>query len=192
MEVVEFMGMPKAGKSTQVELTETFLKHQKKARIRNIYEGARICPLDKSERFLYNAWSFHSTVNKLIEARISNFDYILLDRGVYDHIAFTHALYRSEQINEKQFEAQVKYFQEFTSLEDFVLVFMLEPEEVINRENKYYQLTGRVINLDFLTRLHNAYTEIILGIEKRLCLIDGSRPLENNIEEVLDFLVPSC
>ena len=103
MKCIEFMGMPRAGKSTQLELVETVLKHEKKASVRNIYEGARICPIGKENRFQYNSWSFHNTTNRIMEARMDNFDYLLIDRGIYDHIAFTRALYLGGQINKKQY-----------------------------------------------------------------------------------------
>ena len=50
MNVIEFMGMPRAGKTTALEIMESYLKTFG-ARVRTVYEGARICPLDKSDRF---------------------------------------------------------------------------------------------------------------------------------------------
>ncbi len=50
MKVIEFAGMPKAGKTTAINIAESYLKKQKK-NVRIIYEGARISPLSKEDRF---------------------------------------------------------------------------------------------------------------------------------------------
>jgi len=188
MKSIEFMGMPKAGKSTQLELVETILKHERKSLVRNIYEGARICPIDKKERFQYNAWSFHNTANRIMEARMNNFDYLLIDRGIYDHVAFTHTLYKCGQISKEQYEAQAKYFQQFRFLEDSVIVFMINPDEAMMRENKHHKFCGRVMNKNFLSRLYEAYQELIPKIQQEHYVIDGSKSLDDNGEEVLDFV----
>ncbi|MBS3073590.1 hypothetical protein J4465_02235 [Candidatus Pacearchaeota archaeon] len=188
MKCIEFMGMPRAGKSTQLELVETVLKHEKKASVRNIYEGARICPIGKENRFQYNSWSFHNTTNRIMEARMDNFDYLLIDRGIYDHIAFTRALYLGGQINKKQYESQIEYFKEFDFLEDAVLGFMVGAQESMGRENKHHGFCGRVMNKDFLQILYEIYNEMIPKIHKECYIVDGSKPLKENGKEILDFV----
>ena len=39
MKVVEFFGMPRSGKTTGIEIVESYFK-QKGARVRTLYEGA--------------------------------------------------------------------------------------------------------------------------------------------------------
>ncbi|MBU0667109.1 MAG: hypothetical protein ABIC91_03305 [Nanoarchaeota archaeon] len=189
MKVVEFMGMPRAGKSTHKELIETFLKHEKKVLTRNIYEGARICPIDKNNRFLYNAWSFHNTMNRVIESKEQKFDYLLIDRGVYDHMAFTQALYKKDYITKSQFQAQIKYFKEFKFLEEIALVFLVTPEESLRRENVNHTYRGRVMNDSFLSALHESYKEILPKIAMDYYIIDGSKKLAENKKEITDFIV---
>jgi len=189
IKTIEFAGMPKAGKSTQLELLETILKHQKGFDVRNIYEGARICPLNKKDRFQYNAWSFNNTINRIMEAKATGFNYMLIDRGIYDHIAFTKALRSYGQITAKQCEAQLKYFREFSFLFYFALVFIIEPEEAMRRERKHHEFAGTVMNKKFLVELHNAYIDTILEIKQNYTLIDGSKSIKENKEEILNFIV---
>ena len=184
MESIEFMGMPKAGKSTQLELIETFLKHEKRVSVRTIYEGARVCPIDKKTRFQHNAWSFHNTTNRLMEAQLTDPDYLLIDRGVYDHIAFTQALYRSGQITTEQYEAQARYFREFGFLEDSVIALMINPDEAMKREMKYHQFCGRVMNDNFLALLYEAYKETTLTIPQSHIVIDSSKTVKENNKEI--------
>ena len=188
MKTIEFMGMPKAGKSTQVELLETMLKHGRGSSVRKIQEGARICPLDKKEGFLYVTWSFHNTMNRLMEAQQTGFDYILIDRGVYDHIAFTTALYKSGRITEEQYTAQASYFKEFSFLEDLVLAHVISPEESLRREHKYHNFDGIVMNQDFLAELSDAYQETLPLVYQDYLVVDGSKPLRKNAAEILDFV----
>jgi thymidylate kinase len=188
MESIEFMGMPQAGKSTQLEFVENDLKHRKNAKVRSIYESARICPFDKQERFQYNAWSFHNITNKIMEARLYGFDYLLIDRGVYDHIAFTEALYRDGQITKEQYEAQTRYLKEFGFLEDMILIFMVAPRESMRRENKHFESAGRVMNMSFLSKLYEAYQTTIPTITQQYFVIDGTKTIEDNIKEVSSIL----
>lgn len=124
-----------------------------------------------------------------MEAKINNFDYLLIDRGIYDHIAFTLALYKSGQITNKQYRAQLEYFKEFQFLEDLTLIFLINPEEAIKRENKHHNFTGRVMNKDFLSVLYEAYEKTIPEIEQKNFLIDGSKSVEENKKEILNFVI---
>ncbi|MFH1049252.1 MAG: hypothetical protein V1732_06350 [Patescibacteria group bacterium] len=188
IKTIEFTGMPKAGKSTQLELLETILKH-KGFNVRNIYEGARVCPLNKKDRFQYNTWSFNNTANRIMEAMASKFDYMLIDRGIYDHIAFTKALLSYGQITAKQSEAQLKYFREFSFLEDIVLIFTIDPKEAMERECKHHEFAGTVMNKEFLIELRKAYIDTISEIKQKHVLIDGSKSIKENKEEILNFIV---
>ncbi len=91
MEIIEFAGMPKSGKTTTIEIAESYLKREGK-KVRIIYEGAMVPPLDKDDRFMYSSWRFHNTVNRILEARLDNYEFILIDRRIFDHIEFARAI----------------------------------------------------------------------------------------------------
>lgn len=185
MAAIEFMGMPKAGKSTQIEIVETVLKHEKRQRTQVIYEGARTCPFDKEYRFSYHSWSFHTMINCLLEAHQMPQDYILVDRGVYDHIAFSFALYKNGDLTSTQFAAQKTYFQEFQNLEEKIIIIQLHPETALKRATSDY---GRVMNSEFLAVLADAYRETIPLVQQEHIIVDGSKRKEENAEEILEFL----
>ncbi|HLD12414.1 MAG TPA: hypothetical protein VJB87_02350 [Candidatus Nanoarchaeia archaeon] len=189
MKIVEFMGMPKAGKSTHIELAETILKHQRGARVRVVYEGARVCPLDKGEdRFLYHTWSFHNTMNHLAEARMGHFDFIFVDRGVFDHIAFTRALGYAGVFSQEQCDAQVAYFSQFSFLQDVVIACMVDPDVALAREQKHHEQLGRVMNAGFLPLLSRAYREVIDTLSLPYHYVDGNRTLADNNKYLLALL----
>lgn len=188
MKTIEFAGMPKSGKTTQIEIIESRLKHLEDKYVRVIYEGARVCPLEKDNRFYYNAWSFHNTLNKTLEATLANPNYLLIDRGVYDHIAYTNALFEAGKITSSQSRKQKEYYLEFIGLEDSTLVFLVSPEEALEREHKQNLNSGSVMNPEFLAYLHEAYKNLIPEITKNYLVVEGSKPINENINSIYDFI----
>lgn len=184
MKVIEFMGMPKAGKTTAIEVAESYLKKNNK-KVRVIFEGARISPLDKEPRFLYNSWSFHNTMNRILEARLNDYDFLLIDRGIYDHVAFSEANDIFCDKNKTQIARE--YYKLFGELEDKIFLYMLSPEEVIYRERKNNPFLGRVFNKEFLGRLYDSYSDLYLEIlsERDIILFDGRKNLEENSNELI-------
>lgn len=184
--VIEFFGMPKAGKSTQIDILETKLKRENGCRVRVVHEGARICPLDKKDRFLYHAWSLNSTVNRIIEAKDQNYDYVLIDRGIIDHIAFSYALLEADLITKQQMDRLVVYAKEFLWLEDKAIGCLIDSQESLTREGKYCEKNGRVINDQFLQLLRKSYDEIRypeLGIKAEI--LDLSKDINFNIQNII-------
>lgn len=191
MKIIEFLGTPKAGKSKQLELVEKVLIHNKGYKTKTIQRGARRSSLNKNERFEYHSWSFHDVVNRIMELKKENFDYLLIDRGVYDHIAFTNTLYNEKEITKSQFESQKKYFNEFTFLEDACLVFLIDPNLAMKREFKYHKFRGKVMNKRFLTKLNSSYKELIPEIKKKKIIINGDDNLKKNLEYITNFICGS-
>ncbi len=191
MKVVEFMGMPKAGKTTAIEVAESYLKFKDK-KVRIIYEGARVSPLDKQDRFLYNSWSFHNTLNRVLEARLDHYDFILVDRGVYDHVAFTKAI--EVFGNKKNCNIARDYYKTFGNLEDNILLYLLKPEDAVKREVKHNPFLGRVFKGDFLERLHSSYSEVYSEISKdrEVKLFDGSNNLDSNTSDLILYFENLC
>lgn len=183
---IEFMGMPKAGKTTQMEILESNLK-EKGYTVRCIYEGARVSPLDKKDYFLFNSWSFNNTTNKILEAKLYDTDYILIDRGVYDHTAFSKALRKSNRITSKEADDSISYFRHFYDIEDLVFLFAVPPEVSLRREFKHKNTGfGRVLNPDFLKTLFDAYLDVENEIEKDHLVIDGTKKLKENSREMME------
>jgi len=187
METIEFLGMPKAGKSTCLEIAESYLKKQGK-RVRTIYEGARICPLDKGDRFMYNAWSFHNTVNRILEARIDNYDFALVDRGIYDHLTFANSI-KNFSLG-YDFSKVLEYYKMFEGLEDELFLFMLNPKEAIKRERKNNPFLGRVFNLDFLNDLYDQYNNTYNRVKKlrNIEYFKGENKREQNAKRLIELI----
>lgn len=187
MIVIEFLGMPKAGKTTAIEILESFLKNLGK-KVRIIYEGARVSPLDKKDRFLYNSWSFHNTLNRILEAKLNNYDFILIDRGVYDHIAFVNAIENFTSM--KNVESCEEYYKLFEEIEDYIFLYQLNPNKAIEREAKHNPFLGRIFSVDFLKKLYNSYEKVSKDLieNKKFKLFNGENSCDENSKNLLDFI----
>ena len=184
MRVIEFLGMPKSGKSTAIEIAESYLKKQGK-RVRTVYEGARVSPLDKKDRFMYNAWSFHNTVNRILEAKLDHYDFILVDRGVHDHAVFADAI--KDMCDERMHLVQ-EYYRMFWRVEDEALLYMLTPDEATERERKNNPFLGRVFDRNFLVNLYACYEEWNERCGRTDRYFNGTNSLEENTEHLLRIL----
>jgi len=187
MRVIEFLGMPRSGKTTAIEVAEGYLKREG-VKVRVIYEGARVSPLDKSDRYNYHSWSFHNTVNRILEARLDNYDFILVDRGVLDHAAFLKAI--KPLCAGKDLQPALEYYLGFLNLQDRELFFDVSPEESIRREQKNKPFVGRVFNLPFLQGLSESYDSVVSYAEscgRDIHRINGNGKLKSNLEIVLEL-----
>lgn len=184
VKVIEFLGMPKAGKSTAIEIAESFLKKEGK-RIRTIYEGARVSPLDKKNRFHYNSWSFHNTINRILEARLDHYDFILVDRGVNDHIVFSQAI---KPFCNQDMKVVQKYYKMFREIEDESFLYLLTPKESTEREKKHNPFLGRVFDTGFMIDLYREYLYWgeLYGNPKNI--FNGRNSLKQNTEILLSKL----
>lgn len=192
MKVIEFAGMPRSGKTTAVEVMEGFLKREGK-RIRVVYEGARISPLDKSDRYNYNAWSFHNTVNRILEARLDGYDFILVDRGVLDHVAFLEAI--SPECSDNDISVAQKYYLGFLGIQDLEILFDVSPEEAIRREGKNKPFLGRVFSVPFLQSLRHSYASAVKTAEdtgRKIIRVDGGLSFEDNLEKMVSLTRRLC
>lgn len=186
---IEFAGMPKSGKSTNIESITSYFQHYLNYKIRKIEEGARISPLDKKNPFTYNSWSFHTTINELLRALLIEIDYdlILIDRGVYDHICFTEALKRDKRITEREAKTSIEYFKNFLKYENAIILFLVEPEEALRRELKHNRVKGRVMNEEFLSILYDVY-ENYPRLNMDVYVVDGSLPFEKNNSDIIKWI----
>ena len=193
--IVEFMGMPKAGKTTNIDRLKEFLQHEKGVFARLYEQGARTIPFDKDAfgRFAYNMVSAYRVVDRLLS------DYnpdspgrvVLIDRGIFDHMAFAIALHNAELITEEQRDSSIAQLSNYTDLETHLILFEIAPEEAMKREQTKHPYTGRVMNPCFLGHLFEAYHEVILPImeeKKKLLVVDGQESLEENKKKIIQFL----
>ncbi|GEM_PF-2153780 len=187
MITVEFMGMPKTGKTTQIDLVEDALEDNNGYKVGSVAESAMKSPLDKDNHFKYNAWCFHETANKIMEQQLrDDLDYLFVDRGIYDRMVFDDVLYKKSKISKESRDIHKEYVKQFTDLEDKVVAFLVEPQTSLERE---FGDGGRVMNGDFLGILYESYQDILSQIEDvDLKVVDASNDMREVRDEVYRFL----
>ena len=86
--VLEFAGVPKAGKTTTLGQVQTFLKRCG-FRVEVVVERASICPIKDKKHFNFIVWTATTTLSQMLEKtqsppRPEDPDILILERGRCD------------------------------------------------------------------------------------------------------------
>ena len=133
--------------------------------------------------YTYDAWFLHKTLNELLNSIYEDYDYVLIDRGLYDRLIFNEICYHRKQYAETRYVNTKNYIKEFTELENNIFLFMLSPEQAISRRKD--KKPGRVMNLEVLAIFHNIFDKFSSEIPN-LHIIDASQSIDEITKEILD------
>jgi hypothetical protein len=183
--VVEFAGTPNAGKDTLIGIAADRLKDVYGYKVEIVDEVVRTYPPSRCWDIngLYRYVSV--TATKLIEAAIDNpghADFVILNRGIFDALAFVYAHCEEGRISEDQKHVLMEYLllDRVVGLIDEVFLLLISPLEALQREYTskrrhvatWAKLDGvdygsippqRVLNKDTLDRLNATYREMYKG-----------------------------
>lgn len=151
--LIEFLGTPEAGKTSLIrrlreELSESFS-------VSVVQESAEkaphILPKGSMEAHL---WMQYQTINDLLVAQYStNFDIILIDRGIIDSILWNRYYYSIGKISDEVFNFSNTLFENsFVQFPNQVYYLTTSPEEAIKRRGG---TEGRIVTLDFVRRFNS-------------------------------------
>jgi len=166
--VVEFAGLPRAGKSECISIVEHFLRRNK-VPVATPLEGARQAPEHLKESLLaYNAWTATYAIRQILE--VSTFDpphpspsIVLLDRGLFDATAWFQCLRNRKEITEDERHALCSFLRlgAWKRRVRKVFFFHCGHDTSMEREYKYklLQEAGKVLRTPFLKELRAAYEE---------------------------------
>ena len=196
---VEFAGTPKSGKSSCIEVVRHFFRRVG-FRVLAPTEGAsRRTPYYLKDNLpAFNTWSGCYALTHVLEGKYDDEDryqIALLDRGLFDTLAWFELLRTEGEIDEEELKA----IQHFFSLERWrssiamVFLFKTDATTSMERENAHTLINdpGRTMNTDFLPKLNQAYDMVSEKFKDyyRLNTIDtsGSRKTtpESTAEEVV-------
>jgi thymidylate kinase len=155
--IFEFSGMPKAGKSTIIELVATYLRRRGFDVL--IHRDAAIdAPIDKDEIGALNSYLACDVVNSILSAEYNRNKYpriLILDRGIFDRCIFSNVLEDMGKIDEEENQNLKRFLlsKRYISLVKRVFLLVADEEDSLNRENKHSLVTtkGRVMNKTFLS-----------------------------------------
>ncbi len=138
--VIEFAGTPKAGKTTSLGTLHSFLKRCG-FRVEVVVERASICPIRDKKHSNFNIWTACTTLAQILEKtqsppRADDPDVLILDRGIFDAIAWLQMMENLARIRHEEREAAER----FLLLPDWrkritgVIVMTASPAEAMRRE----------------------------------------------------------
>ena len=146
--VIEFAGVPKAGKSTTLAHVQTFLKRCG-FRTEVVVERASVCPIRDKKHANFNVWTACTTLAQILEKtqnppRSEDPQILFLDRGIFDSICWMTMMERISRIRQDQ----RKTIQEFLMTEDWrnrisaVFVMLASPQDAMKREQGVLPVEG--------------------------------------------------
>lgn len=163
---VEFAGLPRAGKSTAIETVGHFLERN------NFFvlaptEGATRVPefIKEGSLIAYNVWTATYAIREILEGRYyrgpHKYDIVLLDRGLFDAMAWFHHLENDNKLtaDERKFMTKFVRVNHWSAPIKQVFLFLCSPEQSQEREfkNKLTKKHGTTTKEKFLKKLRAVY-----------------------------------
>jgi predicted ATPase len=138
--VIEFAGTPKAGKTTTLSAVQAFLKRCG-FKVEVVVERASICPIRDKKHSNFNIWTASTTLAQILEKtqtppRADEPEILILDRGLFDAIAWLAMMERLARIRREERETTER----FLLLPDWrkriagVVVMTASPSDAMKRE----------------------------------------------------------
>ncbi|MGI9347134.1 MAG: hypothetical protein ACR2PV_04025 [Gammaproteobacteria bacterium] len=139
--VIEFAGVPKAGKTSNIAQVQSFFKRCD-FNVQTVVEMASLCPIRDKKHPNFNIWTACSTLAQLLEKtqsppRSGDPDILFLDRGVFDAICWMRLMNENfSRLDGNAYEAIEKFLSmpQWRQLTAAVFVMVASPGESIKRE----------------------------------------------------------
>jgi predicted NUDIX family phosphoesterase len=166
--VLEFAGVPKAGKTTTLNALQAFLKRCG-FRVEIVVERASVCPILDKKHANFNVWTACTTLAHILEKtqnppRPEDPHVLILDRGLFDSICWLTLMERLERIRPQDREL----IERFLRLDDWrkrisaVFVMIVSPTDALTREKGLLPVEGgkgSIMNQDVLNQMLNTTKE---------------------------------
>src|SRR5258708_2576568 len=138
--VIEFAGVPKAGKTTTLGQLHAFLKRCG-FHVEVVIERASICPIRDKKHANFNIWTACTTLAQILEKtqnppRADDPHILILDRGIFDAICWLTMMERLQRIR----PAERKIVEDFLKINDWrdrisaVFLMIASPKDAMARE----------------------------------------------------------
>lgn len=183
--VIEFAGVPKAGKTTTLTQVQAFLKRCG-FRTAVVVERASVCPIRDKKHANFNIWTACTTLAQILEKtqdppRGDDPQILILDRGIFDSICWMTMMERLARIR----GADRELIERFLRLDDWrkrisaVILMIASAEDAMKREEGVLPVEGRkgsIMNREVLNQLKETNLECAerLKNEFRIYKVDTS------------------
>jgi predicted NUDIX family phosphoesterase len=204
--VIEFAGVPKAGKTSTISQVQNFLKRCG-FRVQVVIERASICPIRDKKHFTFNVWTAATTLAQILQntqdpPREEDPHILILDRGLFDSICWLTMMDRLSRVRTE----------DRTKIEDFllndewrrritgVIVMTVSANDAMERETGFLPIEGggSIMNLDVLGQMLQTTKECIYRMRTKFNIIeidtsgkskDGPRRTAESVaDHILDMI----
>ena len=203
--VIEFAGVPKAGKTTTLSHVQTFLKRCG-FHTDVVIERASVCPIRDKKHANFNIWTACTTLAQILEKtqnppRPGDPQILFLDRGLFDSICWLTMMERLSRLRSDE-KACV---QQFLTIDDWrkrisaVFVMLVSPKDAMKREQGIRPVNakeGSIMNLEILGKIREVNEQCAKQLEGdfRIYPIDTSsgaagRDQESTAETITDVIL---
>jgi len=183
--VIEFAGVPKAGKTSTLTHVQTFLKRCG-FRTDVVVERASVCPIRDKKHANFNIWTACTTLAQILEKtqnppRPDDPQILFLDRGIFDSICWMTMMERISRIRRDEREL----IQKFLLIDDWkkrisaVFVMLVSPSDAMKREQGVLPVDGTggsIMNSEILQQIKEINEECVeqLGKDFRIYPVNTS------------------
>ncbi|MGH7951140.1 MAG: NUDIX domain-containing protein [Limisphaerales bacterium] len=153
--VIEFAGTPKAGKTTTLSAVYAFLKRCG-FKVEVVVERASICPIRDKKHSNFNIWTACTTLAQILEKtqippRADDPEILILDRGLFDSIAWLEMMERLARIRREEREIAERFLllPDWRKRVSGVVVMTASPASAMEREQGDLPVegaTGSIMN----------------------------------------------
>ena len=146
--VIEFAGVPKAGKTSILSQLQAFLKRCG-FRVTVVVERASVCPIRDKKHANFNVWTACTTLAQVLETtqtppRSDDPDVLILDRGLFDSVCWLTMMERLSRLRQIDCET----IERFLTIDDWrkritaVIVMIASPADSMEREKGHLPVVG--------------------------------------------------
>jgi len=195
--VVEFAGVPKAGKTSTLNNVYAFLRRCG-FKCEVVVERASVCPIRDKKHFNFNVWTACTTLSQLLDKtqnppRVDDPDILFLDRGVFDAVCWLALLERLGRITPDDRKKAQSFFLigDWTARVSGVIAMTTKPNDALAREQGLLPVEGSggsIMNPIVLKQMRNVISD--MGHE----LKDNFRifSLDTSSRKYLDKQMETC
>jgi predicted NUDIX family phosphoesterase len=209
--VVEFAGVPKAGKTSTLHHVYSFLRRCG-FKCEVVVERASVCPIRDKKHFNFNIWTACTTLSQLLEKtqnppRENDPEILFLDRGVFDSLCWLSLLERLGRItpDDRKKADEFLLINDWTARVSGVIAMSANPEDALDREQGLLPVKGpggSIMNPTVLKQMRDVIKERTTGLKEKFRIFEidtsatsyANKPKETCeavIHKILDWIAES-
>lgn len=178
--VIEFAGVPKAGKTTTLNAIHGFLKRCG-FRVETVIERASVCPIRDKKHFNFNVWTACTSLAQILEKTqeppsATDPEILILDRGLFDSLSWLSMMEKMGRLRKEE----RKTIEEFLLISDWrkrisgVVVMKASPEDSMERERGTLPVAtaGSIMNEEVIRQMLANTNQCIDRFRNRFSIFD--------------------